>query len=256
MCLNLTIILIRKIYIKRRTCDYWNFFSTFHILGPDRGFTSLTLGRNGHTGPALCLNTGHLRRKLKAQITPARTVNTQRFLPTRRHYRTTGGMIIISAKIFLQLNLLTLKMNWLPWGTTASRTKLASISGGPTKEEEKIMILIPLLYIHLLCNIKMITAVNIPSTSLWIGGVETVVVMVVSGSSGVIWTSSRVLMALEAVVATGLPDPSPGALSFCRCCRFSRLLTLVSQEPDRLPWQSCSDHCMQINCKCRVTAIY
>ncbi len=100
---------------------------------------------------------------------------------------------------------------------------------------------------------KMITAVNIPSTSLWIGGVETVVV---SGSSGAVWTSSRVQMALEASVATGLPDPSSGSLSFRRCCRFSRLLTLVSQEPERLPWQSCSDHCMQINCKCWVTAIY
>lgn len=101
----------------------------------------------------------------------------------------------------------------------------------------------PILYIYipqLIINsdhmsiFKLIPAVNIPSTSLWTGGVETaVVVMVVSGSSGVVWTCSMVLKAVKASVATGLPDPSPGGLSFRRCCRFSRLLTLVSQLPDR-----------------------
>lgn len=93
----------------------------------------------------------------------------------------------------------------------------------------------------------MINRVNIPSTSLWTGGVETVVLMVVSGSSGAVWTSSRVLMALEAAAATGLPDPSPGALSFRRCCRFSRLLTLVSQVPDGYSYHD--NHVLTTVCK-------
>lgn len=93
---------------------------TFHILGPDRGLTSLTLRRDSHAGPALCLDTGHLRRKLQALITPARTVNSQHFLPTRRHYKTTEGMFNISAEnmsVNIENELITLRNNGVSYKT-------------------------------------------------------------------------------------------------------------------------------------------
>lgn len=64
-------------------------------------------------------------------------------------------------------------------------------------------------------------------------GVAALFLAAASGSSGAVWTCSMVLMALEVAVGSGLADPSPGVLSFRRCWRFSPLLTLVSQVPDR-----------------------